>query len=103
MDARAIEIKLGDVVFTASPFNIGEIEDAAEAMDMLRSDGIKQRIIAARVLILIAMRQTKPEMTPEQVRKIVCAPQELFAAIQKIMIASGYVKEPPAGKAESAA
>jgi hypothetical protein len=100
--SRTVEISIGSVKFTAHPLNLGEAEDLADAIEGFTAGTTRQKIGAARAILLTAWKRSKPDATDADVRAIEATPADLLGAVISIMRISGYVKDAAAGKAPAA-
>lgn len=101
--SRTEQITLGEFTFTAHPFNIGEIEEIADAMEGIGSKSLREKIAAARTIILTSVKRDTPETTDADLRKIEAPAAEIFGAVAAIMRVSGYKKDEAPGEAQAGA
>lgn len=93
-----IKVVLGEHVFEVSRLNIGQIERTSDAFKDLNARNVPYQVLR------IALERAVPPKTAEEVDGLECSLDEVAAAVDAILIFSGFRKaEEPGPNAQAPA
>lgn len=104
---KTAKITLGEVEYTFTPLDMGQLEELAETFDMVdgsgspvdeRGERLKGKSAVTRMLdnAAIVFRNAAPPI--EDVRKLTCTALELRLAMFEVYRLSGLLREPKPGE-----
>lgn len=97
MPEQSVEITLGDRRFSVPPMNVDQIIEVQGIVSTLepRKTG--------KAMLVVALSRAVPTATSEEIGQIMCAPDEIIAAVDKILRHSGFKVADPNAPAPATA
>jgi hypothetical protein len=83
MQVHLVHFTLGHRAFSVPPFNVGQIEKIADALETLPASKVPY------VMLKIALQRAEPPLSSDDVDKIECRIDEIKTAVDAILVASG--------------